>query len=96
MLASVMPSANSVASLTGSVMGSRASSAPEVAMGLLRGTGLFGEVSLYGALIHVVTEDPEAHRPQIEGALRDKDIEIRSIEIIAPSLEDVFIASARE
>jgi ABC-type sugar transport system substrate-binding protein len=57
--------------------------------------GLFEEVALYGALIHVVTEDPDAHRPLIEQALRDKGVDVIAIDRIAPSLEDVFIASAR-
>ena len=70
--------------------------APEVAMGVLRETGLFDEVSLYGALIHVVAEGAEAHRPQIKAALQEAGVEIRSMEIIAPSLEDVFLASVRD
>ncbi len=70
--------------------------APEVALGVLRDSGLFDEVSLYGALIHVVAEGAEAHRPQIKAALQEAGIEIRSMEVIAPSLEDVFLASVRE
>jgi len=69
--------------------------APEVAMGLLRKTGLFDEVSLYGALIHVVAEGAEAHHHQVKAVLQKAGVEIRSMEIIAPSLEDVFIASVR-
>ena len=71
-------------------------SAPELALSLLKENELFQEVSLYGALIHVVAEDIETYRPQIEGALQEKEIEIRSMERITPSLEDVFIASVRE
>jgi len=70
--------------------------APEIAMGVLRETGLFDEVSLYGALIHVVAEGADAHRPQVKSALQEAGVEIRSMEIIAPSLEDVFLASVRE
>ena len=70
--------------------------APEVAIGLLRETDLFDEVSLYGALIHVVAEGAEAHRPQVKTALQEAGIEIRNMEIIAPSLEDVFLASVRD
>ena len=69
--------------------------APEVAMGVLRKTGLFDEVSLYGALIHVVAEGAEAHRPQVKAALQEVGVEIRSMEAIAPSLEDVFIAAVK-
>ena len=70
--------------------------APEVAMGLQRETDLFDEVSLYGALIHVVAEGAEAHRPRVIAVIKEAGVEIRSVEIIAPSLEDVFIASVRE
>jgi len=70
-------------------------SAPEAAMGTLRAANLFDEVSLYGALIHVVAEGVVAHRPHIRQILEEIGIKTRSMEIIAPSLEDVFIASAR-
>jgi ABC-2 type transport system ATP-binding protein len=68
---------------------------PEVAVPILRQLGLFEEVTLYGALIHVVTTDPSEHQPLIEQALRDKEVHVAAIDRIAPSLEDVFIASAR-
>jgi ABC-2 type transport system ATP-binding protein len=69
---------------------------PQKAIEVLRSMNESGEVSLYGALIHVVVEDVGAQRARIELALRDAGIEIRSIDVIAPSLEDVFIASVRE
>jgi ABC-2 type transport system ATP-binding protein len=68
---------------------------PDVAIPTLRQLETFEEVSLYGALIHVVSEDPDAHRLLIEQALRDQGVQVTSIDRIAPSLEDVFIASAR-
>jgi ABC-2 type transport system ATP-binding protein len=71
-------------------------SAPQVAMGVLKSMPLFDEVSLYGALIHAVAESAGAHRAEISAALQEAGVEIRSIDIIAPSLEDVFIASVRE
>jgi ABC-2 type transport system ATP-binding protein len=69
---------------------------PEKAIQVLRSMHTLGEVSLYGALIHVVVEDVAAYKARIEHALRDAGVEIRSIDAIAPSLEDVFIASVRE
>jgi ABC-2 type transport system ATP-binding protein len=69
---------------------------PQQAIEVLRSMDASGEVSLYGTLIHVVVEDAGAYRAQIEHALRDAGIAIRSIDVIAPSLEDVFIASVRE
>jgi ABC-2 type transport system ATP-binding protein len=68
---------------------------PEVAIATLRQLGLFEEVALYGALIHVITEDPEVHEPLIEQTLHDAGVHITSVDRIAPSLEDVFIASVR-
>jgi len=70
--------------------------APEAAMSVLMGTGLFEDVSLYGALIHLVTEDVQTHRPQVEQALQAEGVQVHSIDVIVPSLEDVFIASVRE
>jgi ABC-2 type transport system ATP-binding protein len=68
---------------------------PDVAIGILRTMGLFDETALYGALIHAVTEGVGAHRARIEAALREAGVAIHSIDIIAPSLEDVFIANVR-
>ena len=70
-------------------------SAPELALTILKKDDRFQEVSLYGALIHVVTEEPEECRSQVSDVLEAEGIEARSMETIAPSLEDVFIASAR-
>ncbi len=65
------------------------------AVPLLRDLNLFEEVALYGALIHVVTNQAEAHMPLIRQTLADNGIAVASVERIAPSLEDVFISSAR-
>ncbi|HUS69715.1 MAG TPA: ABC transporter ATP-binding protein [Anaerolineae bacterium] len=69
---------------------------PDLALSTLRDSSLFDEVALYGALIHVVGEDLESHRPAVERLLQEKGIEIRTMDIIAPSLEDVFISSIKE
>lgn len=66
------------------------------AIPLLRDMQIFDEVALYGALIHVVTNNAAKHIPLIKQTLAEHDIDITSIERIAPSLEDVFISSARE
>ncbi len=71
-------------------------SAPDVAMKTLREADLFEEVALYGALIHVVAENVASYKPKIKQLLQAENIQIRSMEKILPSLEDVFIASARE
>jgi ABC-2 type transport system ATP-binding protein len=80
---------------------------PDTAIGILRhftspplggtegGRPLFDEVALYGALIHVVAENLAEHKPQIAQALAEADIQVQAMDIIAPSLEDVFIANVR-
>jgi ABC-2 type transport system ATP-binding protein len=69
---------------------------PDLALSTLRDSSLFDEVALYGALIHVVGADLETYRSTIERLLRDKKVEINGMDIIAPSLEDVFISSIKE
>ncbi len=66
------------------------------AIPLLRELKLFDEVALYGALIHVVSNNPGAHIPLIEQTLTENGLQLHTIDRIAPSLEDVFISSARE
>jgi len=67
-------------------------SPPEAAITALREMGIFEEVTLYGSLIHVVDENVQAHKPLIEKTLREKGVTIRSLDVVAPSLEDVFIS----
>lgn len=75
---------------------------PDQAILVLRDDPQFAEVSLYGALIHVVipkgagTKSLAAYRQTIETRLQGEGIPVRGVEIIAPSLEDVFIASVRD
>lgn len=66
------------------------------AIPILRNLNLFEEVALYGSLIHVVTTNGQAHIPLIKQTLTHNGISVTSVERIAPSLEDVFISSARE
>lgn len=54
------------------------------------------EVALYGALIHAIADDIAALRPQIAQILHQAGIVIRTMDVIAPSLEDVFIESVKE
>lgn len=68
---------------------------PEVAIPILRQVGLFDEIALYGALLHVVTQDPIAHQPLIKQVLEKSGVQVMTVDRIAPSLEDVFIASTR-
>jgi ABC-2 type transport system ATP-binding protein len=68
---------------------------PEVAIPALRELGLFDEVALYGALIHAVAPDAGALKPRIGRVLQEKGVEVHTMDVIAPSLEDVFISSVR-
>ncbi|HXV98961.1 MAG TPA: ABC transporter ATP-binding protein, partial [Anaerolineae bacterium] len=66
------------------------------ALQILRDLNVFEEVALYGSLIHVVTDNLPEHLPLIKKSLAERGITVTTIERIAPSLEDVFISSARE
>jgi ABC-2 type transport system ATP-binding protein len=68
---------------------------PDLAMPALRSMDLFEEVALYGALIHVVAPDVGAHRCEIEAVLGGTGVQVRGLDLIAPSLEDVFISTVR-
>jgi ABC-2 type transport system ATP-binding protein len=68
---------------------------PALAIPSLREMGAFEEVALYGALIHAVALDVGALRPLIEERLRQAGVVVRTMDVIAPSLEDVFISSVR-
>ncbi len=69
---------------------------PEAAILALRQLGLFDEVALYGALIHVIAENGENYKPTIIRILRGEGIRVESVDLIAPSLEDVFVSSLKE
>lgn len=68
---------------------------PAVAIAALRGMGEFEEVALYGALIHAVAPEVEGLIPEIRRELAAAGVNVRAIDLIAPSLEDVFISSVR-
>ncbi len=68
---------------------------PALAMPVLREMGAFEEVALYGALIHAVATDVEALKEQVAKRLEKEGVRVRTIDAIAPSLEDVFISSVR-
>jgi ABC-2 type transport system ATP-binding protein len=73
---------------------------PDLAMKRLRAAGSLAgrdiQVALYGASLHVVAEDVADLRPAIKETLTQAGLEIQSMELIAPSLEDVFVASVRD
>jgi ABC-2 type transport system ATP-binding protein len=69
---------------------------PDKAIKALREMELFDEVALYGALIHVVGDDVAAHKERVVHRLRSTGVDVRTMDLIAPSLEDVFIANVRQ
>jgi len=50
------------------------------------------DVAVFGGGLHVVADNAEAMMPRIRQALAEKHIEIRKLEPIQPSMEDVFVA----
>ena len=68
---------------------------PDVAISVLRQMDLFDEVALYGALIHVVADGVAGHRPRIAQVLAEAGVQVRAMDEIAPSLEDVLISNVR-
>jgi ABC-2 type transport system ATP-binding protein len=64
----------------------------------IQGQGHFpiDEISLYGSRLHVLTRDAAKHQPQIVRALKDRGLDPGEVEVIEPSLEDVFIANMRQ
>ena len=71
---------------------------PDVAMRTLkaaqqRGQLPLDEVALYGAQIHAVVPSAADYQAAIQALLQAAGVEVRAIERIAPTLEDVFISS---
>jgi ABC-2 type transport system ATP-binding protein len=50
------------------------------------------EVAIFGGGLHVVVDHPDATMEQIRGKLAELGIEVKRLEQIPPSLEDVFVA----
>ena len=73
-------------------------SEPEKAIRVLKGAQSarhipFDEVALYGAQIHAVVPEAREYKQVIQQLLTENNIQVNSMEWIAPTLEDVFISS---
>jgi ABC-2 type transport system ATP-binding protein len=68
---------------------------PAKAISVLRDMGVFDEVALYGSLVHVVAPNAEQLRNRVGDVLRAHGLHPRSVDLIVPSLEDVFISSVQ-
>lgn len=64
---------------------------PVVAMELLRSQPWVIEISLFGTYLHVGVQDEKLGRDSIRAILTTNDIQLKRIEQIVPSLEDVFL-----
>jgi ABC-2 type transport system ATP-binding protein len=53
------------------------------------------DVALYGAQIHAVVQDANVHLDLVRNFLTTAGIQVRTIEWIAPTLEDVFISAVK-
>lgn len=67
----------------------------DIALTALREANLFEEVSLYGSLIHAIGKDARGKIGRAKEILRAHNVNVAGAELIAPSLEDVFIARLR-
>ncbi|HZY40471.1 MAG TPA: ABC transporter ATP-binding protein, partial [Anaerolineae bacterium] len=93
------PAELKVSLMTGQVIEVSPADPPE-AMRLLKSAHAAGQlnaddVALYGAQIHVVTREAAATRGAIETVLQSGGVPFDSLDIIAPSLEDVFLSAIR-
>jgi ABC-2 type transport system ATP-binding protein len=68
---------------------------PATAILALRDMNAFREVALYGAQIHAVAQDVAALKPRITKVLQQAGVQVNTMDVIAPSLEDVFISSVQ-
>lgn len=72
------------------------SDAPDEAVKLLRASGLFNEVALYGTLVHAIGPDAGARAEEVREMLEQAGVRVYAVSHIPPSLEDVFIARVGE
>jgi ABC-2 type transport system ATP-binding protein len=69
---------------------------PGEALTLLRAEPAWKSASLYGAQIHLVAPEVDRWQGTLRAHLEAQGIIVRGLEIIAPSLEDAFIASVQQ
>ena len=68
---------------------------PARGLELLRQMEGLEQVALYGSSIHVVAQNAPQQQLYIDAALRQAGVQVISVTVIPPSLEDVFIARAQ-
>ena len=65
-------------------------------MKALAGAPGIRDASVFGAGLHVTVEDPKEAAATITRVLRDHRIQIHSLEVIEPSMEDLFVARVEQ
>lgn len=66
-------------------------SRPVDAMQVLDASDRVEKTSLFGTAVHAVLKDKSADKAQLSAVLRDRGIDVTSIDAVNPSLEDVFL-----
>ncbi|MBN2319723.1 MAG: ABC transporter ATP-binding protein [Acidobacteria bacterium] len=72
------------------------SSDPLESMKILEKLDIVHEVAVFGSGLHVTVQDPDASQSQIRRALEERNIQVRRLEAIEPSMEDIFVATIEE
>ncbi len=72
------------------------SSDPLASMRILEKESGIMDVAVFGGGLHVTVADPSSSTQRIHQALAAAGIGVRSLEVIAPSMEDVFVARIEE
>ncbi len=68
------------------------SSDPLESMKVLEKTEGVRDVAVFGGGLHLIVSDPDQTASHIRAALSEHSISVRSLELIQPSMEDVFVA----
>ncbi len=63
---------------------------------LLQGHELIKDINIYGDALHLAVDSAERAMPVLNHFLQDKAIKINEMNIISPSIEDVFVALSKQ
>ena len=63
---------------------------------LLQGHELIKDINIYGDALHLAVDSAEEAMPALNHFLKEKAIKIKEMNIISPSIEDVFVALSKQ
>ena len=63
---------------------------------LLQGHELIKDINIYGDALHLAVDSAEGAMPALNHFLKEKAIKIKEMNIISPSIEDVFVALSKQ